>query len=45
MILVPQLDLMINEVALAADEIMLGAKAQSLNPFKGVGRNDQVSVW
>lgn len=39
--LVPQLDLMINEVALAADEIMLGAKAQSLNPFKGVGRNDQ----
>ncbi|MYM59896.1 prepilin peptidase [Vibrio sp. OCN044] len=39
--LAPQLDLMINEVALAADEIMLGAKAQSLNPFKGVGRNDQ----
>ncbi|CAM3596057.1 SEC-C metal-binding domain-containing protein [Vibrio aquimaris] len=39
--LAPQLDLMINEVALAADEIMLGAKAQSLNPFKGVGRNEQ----
>ena len=39
--LVSQLDLMINEVALAADEIMVGAKAQSVNPFKGIGRNDQ----
>ncbi|GLT19781.1 prepilin peptidase [Vibrio zhanjiangensis] len=39
--LVGQLDLMINEVAHAADEVMLGAKAQSVNPFKDVGRNDQ----
>ncbi|MFY2508147.1 YecA family protein [Vibrio pectenicida] len=39
--LVSQLDLMINEVALAADEIMVGAKAQSVNPFKGIGRNDR----
>ncbi|WP_070963640.1 YecA family protein [Vibrio sonorensis] len=36
----PQLDLMINEVALAADEALAGAKAQSVNPFKGTGRND-----
>ncbi|MCF8779025.1 SEC-C domain-containing protein [Vibrio sp. IRLE0018] len=35
-----QMDLMINEVALAADELMVGNKSQSLNPFKGVGRND-----
>lgn len=36
----PQLDLMISEVAQAADEAMLGAKAQSLNPYKNIGRND-----
>ncbi|CAM2922530.1 SEC-C metal-binding domain-containing protein [Vibrio rarus] len=36
----PQLDLMINEVAQAADELMLGNKSQTLNPFKEVGRND-----
>ncbi len=36
----PQLDLMINEVAQAADELMVGNKSQTLNPFKGVGRND-----
>ncbi|MDG3087577.1 SEC-C metal-binding domain-containing protein [Vibrio hannami] len=36
----PQLDVMINEVAHAADELMVGAKAQALNPFKDVGRND-----
>ncbi|MCG9679646.1 YecA family protein [Vibrio sp. Isolate24] len=35
-----QLDLMINEVAQAADEAMVGAKAQSVNPFKDIGRND-----
>lgn len=32
-----QLDLMINEVAQAADEAMVGAKAQSVNPFKDIG--------
>ena len=36
----PQLDLMINEVAQAADEAMLGARSQSVNPYKDVGRND-----
>lgn len=36
----PQLDLMINEVAQAADELMIGNKSQTLNPFKDVGRND-----
>ncbi|MCG9596729.1 YecA family protein [Vibrio sp. Isolate25] len=35
-----QLDLMINEVTQAADEAMVGAKAQSVNPFKDIGRND-----
>lgn len=38
--LVGQLDLMINEVALGADELMVGKKSKSLNPFKEVGRND-----
>ncbi|MCX2790985.1 SEC-C metal-binding domain-containing protein [Vibrio sp. Sgm 5] len=37
---VDQLDLMINEVALGADELMVGKKSKSLNPFKGVCRND-----
>ena len=36
----PQLDLMISEVAQAADEAMLGAKSQSVNPYKNIGRND-----
>ncbi|PWI35022.1 prepilin peptidase [Vibrio albus] len=36
----PQLDMMVNEVAQAADEAMLGMKAQTVNPYKGVGRND-----
>ncbi|ELV8624694.1 YecA family protein [Vibrio cidicii] len=36
----PQLDLMLNEVAQAADELMVGNKSQSLNPYKGIGRND-----
>ncbi|OLQ90526.1 prepilin peptidase [Vibrio panuliri] len=37
---VDQLDLMINEVAQAADEALVGAKGQSVNPYKEVGRND-----
>ncbi|MBA5761881.1 YecA family protein [Vibrio sp. 404] len=37
---IDQLDLMINEVAQAADEALVGAKAQSVNPYKEVGRND-----
>ncbi|MGO1296188.1 MAG: YecA family protein [Vibrio sp.] len=36
----PQLDIMIQEVALAADEKLLGAQAHSINPYKDVGRND-----
>lgn len=35
-----QLDLMIGEVAQAADELMVGAKSQSVNPYKDIGRND-----
>nr|WP_105902516.1 SEC-C metal-binding domain-containing protein [Vibrio gangliei] len=38
--LLPQLDLMINEVAKAADDAQQGMKAQSVNPYKDVGRND-----
>ncbi|MCL9783026.1 YecA family protein [Vibrio sp. S4M6] len=38
--LLPQLDLMVNEVAMAADEVMTGNKAQQVNPYKDVGRND-----
>ncbi len=38
--LIDQIDLMVSEVALAADEAMSGNKSQSVNPFKGVGRND-----
>lgn len=38
--MVKQLDLMIHEVALAADEAMMGFKAQNVNPYKGIGRND-----
>jgi uncharacterized protein len=38
--LIEQLDLMVGEVALGADELMVGNKSQSLNPFKDVGRND-----
>jgi len=36
----PQIDLMISEVAQAADEAMIGAKSQSVNPYKDIGRND-----
>jgi len=35
-----QIDLMILEVAQAADEAMVGAKAQSVNPYKDIGRNE-----
>ncbi|OEE77087.1 SEC-C metal-binding domain-containing protein [Vibrio genomosp. F6] len=35
-----QLDVIVVEVALAADEAMLGNKSQIVNPFKGIGRND-----
>ena len=38
--LIEQLDLMIIEIALAADELMSGNKSVSVNPFKDVGRND-----
>ncbi|MDC5807273.1 YecA family protein [Vibrio europaeus] len=36
----PQIDLMISEVAQAADEAMIGAKSQSVNPYKDISRND-----
>jgi uncharacterized protein len=32
---------MIAEVAQAADEAMTGAKSQSVNPYKNIGRNDE----
>ncbi|MEZ8141776.1 prepilin peptidase [Enterovibrio norvegicus FF-33] len=35
-----QLPLMINEVALAADEVQQGSGARAVNPYKSVGRND-----
>ena len=38
--LLPQLDVMLAEVALAADEQMTGAQGQNINPYKNVGRND-----
>ncbi|MGF1694717.1 YecA family protein [Vibrio lamellibrachiae] len=37
---IDQLDLMVAEVALAADEAMAGGKSQSVNPYKEIGRND-----
>ena len=37
---IDQVDLMIGEVAQAADELMVGAKSQSVNPYKEIGRND-----
>ncbi|KJY81224.1 YecA family protein [Vibrio nigripulchritudo] len=39
--LLPQLDIMISEVAMAADEMMIGSKSQNVNPYKDIGRNDQ----
>ncbi|MEZ8823308.1 YecA family protein [Vibrio amylolyticus] len=38
--LVGQIDLMVAEVALAADEFLAGSKSQSVNPYKEIGRND-----
>lgn len=38
---IDQIDLMIAEVAQAADAAMTGAKAQSVNPYKNIGRNDE----
>lgn len=38
--LLPQLNIMINEVAKAADEALQGTKAQSINPYKEMSRND-----
>ena len=38
---IDQIDLMIAEVAQAADEAMTGAKSQSVNPYKNIGRNDE----
>ncbi|UJF19844.1 UPF0149 family protein [Vibrio sp. SS-MA-C1-2] len=36
-----QLPMMLNEVAQAADELIIGsAQAQSVNPYKEIGRND-----
>ncbi len=35
-----QFDLMVNEVAQAANENILGQKASAVNPFKTLGRND-----
>lgn len=39
--MLPQIDSMVAEVALAADEALLGAKAQAVNPYKGISRNDK----
>ncbi|CAH0525376.1 YecA family protein [Vibrio hippocampi] len=36
----PQLDMMINEIAMAADEMMQGHQSQTVNPYKQIGRND-----
>ncbi|MEJ2763271.1 SEC-C metal-binding domain-containing protein [Photobacterium sp. MCCC 1A19761] len=38
--LYPQLDLMLNEVVMAADELQQGGGTQAVNPYKTVGRND-----
>lgn len=35
-----QLPLMLTEVMMAADQLQIGAGAQAINPFKGIGRND-----
>lgn len=36
----PQLNLMLNEVAHTANELMQGHQSQRVNPYKNVGRND-----
>lgn len=38
--MLPQLNIMINEVALAADELMNGHQSQHVNPYKAISRND-----
>ncbi|ACH67071.1 YecA family protein [Aliivibrio fischeri] len=38
--MLPQLDMMILEVAMAADELQIGYKGQKVNPYKNIGRND-----
>lgn len=38
--MLPQLDMMILEVAMAADELQIGYKGQKVNPYKDIGRND-----
>lgn len=38
--LYPQLELMVTEVVMAADELQIGAAAQAVNPYKDTGRND-----
>ncbi|MGF1901529.1 SEC-C metal-binding domain-containing protein [Aliivibrio sifiae] len=38
--MLPQLDMMILEVVMAADEYQIGYKGQKVNPYKNVGRND-----
>ncbi len=38
--MLPNLDAMVIEVSLAADEANVGAKSQSVNPYKDIGRND-----
>jgi uncharacterized protein len=36
----PQFSMMVNEVTMAADEVLVGLQAQRVNPFKDIGRND-----
>ena len=38
--MLPKIDFMIQEVAMAADEYQIGYKGQKVNPYKNVGRND-----
>ena len=38
--MLPKIDFMIQEVAMAADEYQIGYKGQKVNPYKDVGRND-----
>ncbi|MGF1784898.1 SEC-C domain-containing protein [Photobacterium swingsii] len=38
--LYPQLEIMLTEVVMAADELQIGAGAVAVNPYKNIGRND-----
>lgn len=38
--MLPKIDFMVQEVAMAADEYQIGYKGQKVNPYKDVGRND-----